>query len=101
MVLCCLFLPVAHAAIHGGKLPVGYLLFLFFGVSILFANFNLTPDTAPILYRITLNFSFDYLPYLGYAAWGYWLSSREFKKNPKPGPPWPTPPWVYTCSTPC
>ena len=81
MVLCCLFLPVAHAAIHGGKLPVGYLLFLFFGVSILFANFNLTPDTAPILYRITLNFSFDYLPYLGYAVWGYWLSGKDFKKS--------------------
>ena len=74
-------LPVAHAAIHGGKLPVGYLLFLFFGVSILFANFNLTPDTAPILYRITLNFSFDYLPYLGYAVWGYWLSGKDFKKG--------------------
>lgn len=81
MALCCLFFPVAHAAIHNGRLPVGYLLFLFFGVSILSINCNLTPDPAPILNRITLNFSLDYLPYLGCAVWGYWLSRQHFGKN--------------------
>lgn len=81
MALCCLFLPVAHAAIRGGRLLTGYLLFLFFGVSILCANCNLTPDTALILNRITLNFSLEYLPYLGYAVWGYWLSRQDFSKR--------------------
>lgn len=82
MALCCLFLPVAHAAMHEGRLSGGYLLFLFFGVSILCANCNLTPDTALILNRVTLNFSLDYLPYLGYAVWGWWLSRQRF------GRPW-------------
>lgn len=81
MALCCLFLPVAHAALRGGKLSAGYLLFLFFGVSILCANCNLTPDTALVLNRITLNFSLDYLPYLGYAVWGYWLSRQCFGRR--------------------
>lgn len=81
MALCCLFLPVAHAAIHKGQLKGEYLLFLFFGVSILCANCNLTPDTALILNRITMDFSLDYLPYLGYAVWGWWLSRRHFGKQ--------------------
>ena len=81
MALCCLFLPVAHAAIHKGHLKGEYLLFLFLGVSILCANCNLTPDTALILNRITLDFSLDYLPYLGYAVWGWWLSRQRFGKQ--------------------
>lgn len=81
MALGCLFLPVAHAAIHKGQLKGEYLLFLFFGVSILCANCNLTPDTALILNRITLDFSLDYLPYLGYAVWGWWLSRQHFGKQ--------------------
>ena len=81
MALCCLFLPVAHAAIHKGQLKGEYLLFLFFGVSILCANCNLTPDTALILNRITLDFSLDYLPYLGYAVWGWWLSRQHFGRQ--------------------
>lgn len=78
MVLCYLFLPPLSCALHGQRLDIRYLLFLFFGVSMLCANLNLTPDTAPILYRFTQNLSLDYLPYLGYAVWGYWLSRREF-----------------------
>ena len=81
MALCCLFLPVAHAAIHKGQLKGEYLLFLFFGVSILCANCNLTPDTALILNRITLDFSLDYLPYLGYGVWGWWLSRQRFGRQ--------------------
>jgi surface polysaccharide O-acyltransferase-like enzyme len=80
MATCCLFLPVVHAAIHKGELKGKYLLFLFFGLSILCANCNLTPDTALILNRITLNFSLDYLPYLGYAVWGWWLSRQSLGK---------------------
>ena len=81
--------PAASAAFTTSSIPSSrattisgssHLLFLFFGLSILFANFKLTPDAAPILYRITLNFSFDYLPYLGYAVWGYWLSGKSFRK---------------------
>lgn len=81
MALCCLFMPVAHAGLHKGGLPPRYLLALFFGLSILCANLNLTPDTALILNRITLNFSLDYLPYLGYAVWGWWLSSQRFGRS--------------------
>jgi surface polysaccharide O-acyltransferase-like enzyme len=41
------------------------------------ANCNLMPDPAPVLFRFTQNFSLDYLPYLGYAVWGWWLSSKK------------------------
>ena len=80
MVLCCLFLRRPTPPSTGAACPQAICSSSFSAWSILFANFNLTPDTAPILYRITLNFSFDYLPYLGYAVWGCWLSRREFKK---------------------
>ena len=42
---------------------------------------NLTPDTAPILYKITLHFNFDYLNYMGYVIWGWWLSTRQMPKK--------------------
>ena len=73
MVVVCMFLPVAHAALHRGGLDGRYLLGLFFFLGIFLANCNLTPDPAPILYRFTQNFSLDYLPYLGYSVWGWWL----------------------------
>lgn len=81
MVLCYLFIPPVSAAIHGEKLDAKYLLGLFFGLGLLLANCNLTPDTALILNRITLNFSLDYLPYLGYVIWGWWLSTKEMPKR--------------------
>ena len=81
MVLCYLFLPVVHAAIHRGGLDGRYLLGLFFFLGIFLANCNLTPDTAPILNRFTLNFSLDYLPYLGYAVWGWWLATKEMPRK--------------------
>ena len=80
MALCYLFLPPVSAAIHGKKLDAKYLLGLFFGLGLLMANCNLTPDTALILNRITLNFSLDYLPYLGYGIWGWWLGTKEMPK---------------------
>lgn len=81
MVLCYLFLPVVHAAIHRGGLDGRYLLGLFFFLGIFLANCNLTPDTAPVLNRFTLNFSLDYLPYLGYAVLGWWLAEREMPRK--------------------
>ncbi len=81
MVLCYLFIPPAHAAIHGQKLEAGYLLGMFFGLVLLTANMNLTPDTAPILHKITLHFSFEYLPYMGYVIWGWWLSTKTMPKK--------------------
>ena len=81
MVLCYLFLPVVHAAIHRGGLDGRYLLGLFFFLGIFLANCNLTPDTAPVLNRFTLNFSLDYLPYLGYAVWGWWLATKEMPRK--------------------
>ena len=81
MVLCYLFLPVVHAAIHGVRLDARWLLGLFFFLGIFLANCNLTPDTAAVLNRFTLNFSLDYLPYLGYAVWGWWLSTKEMPKR--------------------
>ena len=80
MVLCYLFLPPVSAAIHGKRIDPKYLLGLFFGLGLLMANCNLTPDTAPILHRITLNFSLDYLPYLGYGIWGWWLGTKKLPK---------------------
>jgi len=81
MVMCYLFLPPVHAALHRGGLDGRWLLGLFLFLGILMANCNLTPDAAPILHRFTLNFSLDYLPYLGYAIWGWWLSGRSFPRR--------------------
>ena len=81
MVLCYLFLPVVHAALHRGGLDGQYLTGLFLGLGIVLSNCNLTPDPAPILYRFTQNFSLDYLPYLGYAVWGWRLASLRLPKR--------------------
>jgi len=81
MVMVCLFLPVVHAAIHGGKLDGRYVVGLFLFLGVFLVNCNLTPDPAPLLYRFTQNFSLDYLPYLGYAVWGWWLSKKEFPRR--------------------
>ena len=78
MAVVCMFMPVVHAAIHRGGLDGRYILGLFFFLGIFLANCNLTPDPAPILYRFTQNFSLDYLPYLGYSVWGWYLSKREY-----------------------
>lgn len=81
MVMCYLFLPPVSAAVHGKELDAKYLLGLFFGIVLLCANLNLTPDTALVLNRITLNFSLDYLPYLGYVIWGWWLAERSYSRR--------------------
>ena len=81
MVLCYLFMPVVHGAIHGKKLDGRYPVALFLFLGIFLANCNLTPDPAPILYRFTLNFSLDYLPYLGYAVWGWRLAEKSWPKK--------------------
>lgn len=81
MLLCYLFLPVVHAALHGKTLDGRYLVGLFLFLGIALANCNLTPDPAYVLHRLTLNFSLDYLPYLGYAVWGWWLDRRDFPRK--------------------
>jgi len=81
MIVCYLFTPPAHAAIHGQKLDARYLLGMFFGLVLLTSNMNLTPDTSPLLYKITTHFSFDYLGYMGYVVWGWWLSTRKMPKQ--------------------
>ena len=81
MVLCYLFMPPVHAALHGKKLDGRYLVALFLFLGIILANCNLTPDPAYILNRFTRNFSLDYLPYLGYAVWGWWLDRHEFSRK--------------------
>lgn len=81
MLLCYLFIPPAHAAIHGIKLGGKYLLGLFFGLVLLTSNMNLTPDTSPILFKITQHFSFEYLGYMGYVIWGWWLSTKQMPKH--------------------
>ena len=81
MVVVYLFMPVVHAAVHKGGLDGRYILGLFFFLGIFLANCNLTPDPAPVLYRFTQNFSLDYLPYLGYAVWGWWLSKKELPRR--------------------
>ncbi len=80
MMFCYIFIPPTHAAIHGQKLGEKYLLGLLFGLVLLMANMNLTPDTSPILYRITQHFSYLCLPYMGYVVWGWWLSTRKMPK---------------------
>ena len=81
LILCYFFIPPAHALIHGNKLEAKYLLGLFFLLVLLPANMNLTPDTAPILYKITLHFNFVYLNYMGYVIWGWWLSTKTMPKK--------------------
>ena len=81
MVLCYLFFPPVHAALHSGGLDGRYLLGLFFGLGLLMVNLNLTPDPAPLLFRFTQNFSLDYLPYLGYAVWGWWLAGQKLPEK--------------------
>lgn len=80
MVLCYFFIPPAHAAIHGYRLDVKYLLLMVFLLVLLPANMNLTPDTAPILFKITQHFDFFYLPYMAYVIWGWWLSTRQMPR---------------------
>lgn len=81
MVVCYLFVPVLSWAIHGKKADTRYLLFLFFLFGLLWRNLNLTPEPAYILNRITVNFSLDWLPYLGYFIWGWWLSTKAMPKK--------------------
>ena len=81
MALVYLFFPVVHAALHRGGLDGRYLVGLFLFLGVFLANCNLTPEPAPILYRFTQNFSLDYLPYLGYAVWGWWLSKKQFSRR--------------------
>lgn len=81
MVVCYLFMPPVISALHGEKLDIRYLLFLFALFGLLWTNFNLTPKPAYILNRLTLNLTLDYLPYLGYAVWGYWLSTKPLPRK--------------------
>ena len=81
MVVCYLFMPLVFCAIHGKKIDSRYLLALFFGFVILWRNLNLTPKPAYILHQFTLDFSLDWLPYLGYAVWGWWLGERKMPKH--------------------
>ena len=81
MVLCNLFLPVVHAALHRGGLDERYPVGLFLFLGIVLANCNLTPDPAYVLHKFTLNFRLDYLPYLGYAVWGWWLDRRTYSRK--------------------
>ena len=81
MVMCYLFLPPVHAALHKGGLDGKYLVGLFLFLGVFLINCNLTPDPAPILYRFTQNFSLDYLLYLGYAVWGWYLSRQQMPKQ--------------------
>ncbi len=81
MLMCYLFLPPVWSALHGERISAGYLLFLFFTVTLLCANCNLTPDPTYILNRLTLHFNMSYLGYLGYAVWGWWLSTKSFSRR--------------------
>ena len=81
MMLVYLYMPVVHAAIHGGGLDGRYLLCLFAFSGLLMNSLNLTVEPSPILFRIGLNFSLDYLPYLGYAVLGWWLAEKDWPKK--------------------
>ena len=81
MIVCYLFMPPVSCALRGERLAPRYLLLLFFTVVLLCANMNLTPDTALILNRLTLHLRPEYLQYLGYAVWGYYLSTRRFGRR--------------------
>ena len=81
MIICYLFMPPAHSLIHGKKLPGKYLLWLSLGLVLLPANLNLTPDTAPILYKLTRTFRIELLNYMLYVIWGWWLTTRKLPKN--------------------
>lgn len=81
MVTCCLFIPILYAAIRGAKLDTRWLLGVFLFLVLLMQNCNLTPDPAYILNRFTLNFTFDYLPYLLYIIWGWYLGQREYGRR--------------------
>ena len=81
MIMCYLFMPVLHSALHGVKLDARWLSGVLLFTVLLMANFNLTPDPAPLLNRITLNFSFDYLAYLLYIILGWRLGQMSFGKR--------------------
>lgn len=81
IVVCYLFMPPVSCALHGRRLDARYLLLLFFVFGLLWRNLNLTPEPTYILNRITLNFSLEWLPYLGYAVWGWWLGTRKLPKQ--------------------
>ena len=81
MIICYVFMPPAHALIHGKSLDKRYLPLMFLLLVLVPANMNLTPDTSPMLYRITFNFSISWITYMGYVIWGWWLATRKLPKN--------------------
>lgn len=81
MVMCYTYMPIAHSAIHGTKLDKNYLPGVFFVMIMLLANMNLTPAPAPVLYSFTLHFKLDFLAYMGYVVWGWWLSEKEMPRH--------------------
>lgn len=70
------FLPILHAAIHGVKLNLKYMLTVFIAFAIVKYNAEMF---IPELWRGPLTmFSADVVPTLVYMLYGYWLSKRSF-----------------------
>ena len=69
------FLPLLHAAIHGEKVSLRYMLLLFLALAVVKYNAEMF---IPKLWRGPLTmFSADVVPTLSYMLFGYWLSRRE------------------------
>lgn len=81
MILCYLALPVIWSAVHGEKLNVKYLLFLFLIVTIFQANVFLFSEWLDKISRIVGKFDVSYLQYLGYMILGYYLSRRDYGRK--------------------
>ena len=81
MIMCYLFFPPVHAALHGYRLNIKYMLALFFAFAIAWMNLLNAPQGMELLTQIPQNFNFYYLMYIGYAVWGYWLDGRKFGRK--------------------
>lgn len=69
------FLPLLHAAIHGEKVNIRYMLLLFLALAVVKYNAEMF---IPELWRGPLTmFSADVVPTLGYMLFGYWLSGKK------------------------
>lgn len=81
MILCYLVLPVIWSAIHGKKIKLHYLLFLFGVLTILKANVLLFSEWSYALSTLAGKFDITYLQYMGFMVLGYSLSRREYGKK--------------------
>ncbi len=78
MILCYFALPVVWSAIHGKKINIRYLIFVFGIITLVKANVLLFSEWSYALSTLVGKFDITYIQYLGYMVLGYYLSQRKY-----------------------